>query len=176
MGIRNYAFWGPEQFSRVNWHLHWEEETSSQHVFALSSHAAQFHTSIGRDMCKAVHIFFEGLLYEMKIKSKYYLINDALKNPLSQELEYLGMITQAVSMAEYKVTVVIIGMIGNLNEKHLTASQLEKLLMNAWQFLKLNFSKWGKLNFCSKNLECSYDSKSVRLNSFTGFDSPDDIF
>ncbi|EGG06121.1 uncharacterized protein MELLADRAFT_63623 [Melampsora larici-populina 98AG31] len=176
MGIRNEAFWGPEQFSRSRWHLHGEEEALSQNFIALSSNAAQFHTPIGREMCRDVHTFFEELIHD--IKSHYDLINGnhTSSGLPPQSLKHLALMTRAVSMAEYKVTPVYIGMIKILNQKHLTESQLQKLLLNAWKFLKEVFSQWRMLNLQNKHLKCSYNYKSSEVNPVIGFDDPNAMF
>ncbi|KAH9818746.1 hypothetical protein DFH28DRAFT_1053901 [Melampsora americana] len=176
MSIRNYAFWGEEQLSRRNWYLYEHTQRSSQDVLSLSSNAAQFHTPVGRGMCQVVHNFFEDLINDLK---RFYMITNGhstVKDPPGEALRDLGMIIQAVSMAEYRVTVVFLGVIRILNQKHLDNSQLERLIINAWGFLKSRFSEWRFLDLYTKNSQQLFGFESVRVTSSTQMDSAGDLF
>ncbi|KAH9818749.1 hypothetical protein DFH28DRAFT_1023191 [Melampsora americana] len=157
--IKNYAFWGPEQFERSNWHVYGKEHISPKEIWHFSSNAAQFHTPIGRELCKELHAFFEDLIQTLHFSYNKINHQDASQNIPTQSIdqlnkvqsEHLGLIVKAVSLAQYRVIVPFIGLIRILNQKKLTADQLDRLIQNALNFVKLTFSKWKTLNFCSKN-------------------------
>ncbi|EGF97126.1 uncharacterized protein MELLADRAFT_70199 [Melampsora larici-populina 98AG31] len=176
IGIRNHAFWGVEQFSRQYWYSYGDTTKSPQDVLLLSSNAAQFHTPIGREMCRAVHIFFEDLIRDLN--QKYLTMNGHphLTDVPPEVVQDMGIITKAVSMAEYKVTVVVLGMIRMLNKEHFTDSQLEILIINAWNFLKKKFSEWRLFNFCTKDSQHIFNYDSVQFESGTQGDNPEDLF
>ncbi|EGG05364.1 uncharacterized protein MELLADRAFT_64167 [Melampsora larici-populina 98AG31] len=176
IGIRNHAFWGVEQFSRQYWYSYGDTTKSPQDVLLLSSNAAQFHAPIGREMCRAVHIFFEDLIRDLN--QKYLTMNGHphLKYVPPEVVQDMNIITKSVSMAEYKVTVVVLGMIRILNKEHFTDSQLERLINHAWTFLKKQFSEWKLLDFCTKDSQHLFNYDSVHLQYGTQVDSPEALF
>ncbi|EGG05459.1 uncharacterized protein MELLADRAFT_107605 [Melampsora larici-populina 98AG31] len=174
--IRNHAFWGAEQFSRKYWYSYGDTAKSPQDVLFLSSNAAQFHTPIGREMCRAVHIFFEDLIRDL---NQIYLAMNGhphLKDIAPEVVHEMGIIAKAVSMAEYRVTVVVLGMIRVLNKQHFTDSQLERLIMNAWNFLKKKFSEWRLLNFHTKDSQNIFNYDSAQFECGTQADNPEALF
>ncbi|EGG05632.1 uncharacterized protein MELLADRAFT_64060 [Melampsora larici-populina 98AG31] len=48
MGIKNYAFWGPEQFQRKQWYSYGGTSMETERIWHLASNAAQFHTPLVR--------------------------------------------------------------------------------------------------------------------------------
>ncbi|EGG00237.1 uncharacterized protein MELLADRAFT_67949 [Melampsora larici-populina 98AG31] len=176
MGIRNHTFWGAEQFSRQYWYAYGDTAKPPQDVLLLSSKAAQFHTPIGREMCQTVHIFFEDLINDL---NQIYLAMNGhphFNNLAPKVVQEMGIIAQAVSMAEYKVTVVVLGMIRILNKENFTDSQIEKLIMNAWNFLKKKFSEWRLLYFHPKYSPHLFNHDSVNLEYGIQADSPEALF
>ncbi|KAH9816703.1 hypothetical protein DFH28DRAFT_890447 [Melampsora americana] len=155
--IKNNSFQAAEKLSGIR-------STSKtinmkKQLVLLASDAAQFHTPIGRDMCRDVHIFFEQLNHSLhasyRSKNRYHLgqllkteelhqFNDKNKTNMDQ-------IVQAISMAQYKVTVVYIGLIRAFNQKTLSEGQLQILVQNAWDFLKHKFSQWESIDFQAEN-------------------------
>ncbi|KAH9814985.1 hypothetical protein DFH28DRAFT_970002 [Melampsora americana] len=176
MEIRNHAFWGPEQFSRRQWSPFKETDKELENPLVLSSIAAQFHTPIGRDMCLVVHRFFEELIQDLQ--SSYREINgyNLLQDLPAQAHQHLDMIINHVSLAEYRVTVVIIGAIRLLNQSQLNGYQLQRLLMNSWNFLKGEFSKWKSLQFDRKTLDYLFNPNLVRIYKSQQFQDPATVF
>ncbi|EGG07160.1 uncharacterized protein MELLADRAFT_62881 [Melampsora larici-populina 98AG31] len=184
MGIKNYAFWGPEQFSRKNWYSYGEASMESDRIWHLASNAAQFHTPLGQNMCKELHSFFEDLIQRLKIS--YNSLNDphpSLKlsvqshKTLSEiNANNLDLIFKAVGMAEYRVVVPFIGIIRILNRRNLTVEQLQKLMENAIKFLKDTFGKWEHLDFHPKNIQHLFKYKKNMFTPQNKLDDPGQMF
>ncbi|EGG00240.1 uncharacterized protein MELLADRAFT_67952 [Melampsora larici-populina 98AG31] len=180
-GIRNYSFWGPEQFERDNWHLNGKENLSPNHIWEFGSNAAQFHTDVGREVCKDLHVFFEDLIHKLHISYKNQC-SESQNFPAESSVWHNGIhsdglsrIIKAVSLAQYRLTVPFIGLIRVLNKENLDANQLQKLIQNAIKFLKMNFSEWKKLDFNSRDLQRLLFSKRI-LASPNSIRSTEDMF
>ncbi|KAH9814982.1 hypothetical protein DFH28DRAFT_861568, partial [Melampsora americana] len=176
MHIRNSAFWGPEEFSRKQWYQFGGLDKSSRDTLILSSTAAQFHTPVGREMCKVVHRFFEDLIQHLQFSYKEVNGYNSGQNLPVEAIEHIGMIQRAVSIAEYRVTVVVIGAVRILNQKDLDDFQLQILLMNAWKFLKQEFFKWTSLKFHRETSQDLFSHDSVRVKQKCEYDSPETMF
>ncbi|EGG05471.1 uncharacterized protein MELLADRAFT_107590 [Melampsora larici-populina 98AG31] len=158
-GIRNDVFWGADQFSRKLQLALGSAEDLSQRKPLLISDAAQFHTGIGRQMCKHVHIFFEKLIHDLiscykesNHNSFHESLNDVAANiPIKIHSSNINLIVQAVSFAQYKITVSYMGAIRNFYKKELSEEQIKVLLMDAWEFLNKIYSRWLEIDFQPKN-------------------------
>ncbi|KAH9814983.1 hypothetical protein DFH28DRAFT_893638 [Melampsora americana] len=176
MGIRNHAFWGPDQFTRRPWYVYGYTVRETQKMLVLGSTAAQFHTPIGREMCKLVHMFFEELIQDLQISYKELKGYKHSQTLPAEALRQIDMIIKAVSLAEYQVTVVIIGAIRLLNQQHLNELQLQRLLENAWNFLRKVFSGWKLLRLDREISKNFFSYESVRVNVRDGLSDPQTMF
>ncbi|EGF98766.1 uncharacterized protein MELLADRAFT_113231 [Melampsora larici-populina 98AG31] len=166
-GIRNDAFWGAEQFSKDHWYLIGSAELPLPNRTGNIYNSAQFHTNIGRGMCKNVHSYFEKLIrdligrYKELNNDSFYTTPKGVHISNTMHSPNLDLIVQAVSIAQYKVTVPYMGALRHFYKRLLSEEQLEILLMNAWIFLKEIYSKWILLDFQPNNLEQLFQSKGI---------------
>ncbi|EGG05546.1 uncharacterized protein MELLADRAFT_107370 [Melampsora larici-populina 98AG31] len=181
--IRNYSFQAADKLLRLN--SKERKPYSKTEMASFASKAAQFHTPIGREMCKDVHIFFENLNHKLHVlyNDKEIYQSDQLLQP--EDIKILknkhemntAQIIKGVSMAQYKLTVVFIGLIRAFNEDFLSEDQIQLLLINAWDFLKKEFSQWERFDFQAENHPYlfNHDENSVKLN-INDLDRPEAMF
>ncbi|EGG05545.1 uncharacterized protein MELLADRAFT_63940 [Melampsora larici-populina 98AG31] len=170
--IRNNSFQAAEKLLRLN--PKERKPYSKTEMASFASKAAQFHTPIGREMCKDVHIFFENLNHKLHVlyNDKEIYQSDQLLQP--EDIKILknkhemntAQIIKGVSMAQYKLTVVFIGLIRAFNEDFLSEDQIRLLLINAWDFLKKEFSQWERFDFQAENHSYlfNHDENSMKFN------------
>ncbi|KAH9818919.1 hypothetical protein DFH28DRAFT_959650 [Melampsora americana] len=185
LDLKSMSFWGPKEFARTNWHLYGGAHIHSQELWSWASDAAQFHTSVGRETCRNLHMFFEDLIQKLHIS-----YNDNLKqvdpspmlqsksNHLSHEYhsKNLGLIVKAVSISEYRVAIPFIGIVKILNEDNLTSDQLQKLLENATEFLKETFFQWNQLDFHPQNVHKLFHHTKHSRKLHNAPETPETIF
>ncbi|EGG09138.1 uncharacterized protein MELLADRAFT_61386 [Melampsora larici-populina 98AG31] len=184
-GVRNEVFWGGDQFSKIHWYFIWSPGLPLPNDSGIIYNLAQFHTNVGRGMCKTVHIFFEKLIHDLT--GRYKEMNEGnvhtsingIDIPDKLHLVHssnIDLIVQAVSVAQYKVTVPYVGAIRAFYESSLSEEELEILLMHAWIFLNGLYSKWLELNFQPTNLSQLFSMKSSEIFKSARLDDPEYMF
>ncbi|KAH9810546.1 hypothetical protein DFH28DRAFT_1033867 [Melampsora americana] len=122
------------------------------------SHSAQFHSPIGFALCQEVHTFFVSLvdhllssykdIYGCDVSSAEYPQEKSIHSLISDPHQInINKILKAISMAEYRLTVVFIGLVRVSYQNELQEDTLQILLKRAWEFLKGIFSKWKEFQF-----------------------------
>ncbi|EGF99213.1 uncharacterized protein MELLADRAFT_112911 [Melampsora larici-populina 98AG31] len=184
--IRNIAFKGvklsgkyivPENENFSTWYT----------VCKKLAEIAQFHSSVGFDLCQEVHSFFVSLiehllntykgLHQCDISSAGKTRGEKIKdssicNPHDKNVQ---RIVQSISMAEYRVTVGFIGLVRVLYQKEVQADTLSLLLKSAWDFLKGIFSKWRDIK--SYNNTLVFDDKRITRNKWKlDYSDPHELF
>ncbi|KAH9810379.1 hypothetical protein DFH28DRAFT_1034177 [Melampsora americana] len=157
-GIRNISFPGLTYFGEYP--SRGLSVVSSWHEICLSlSQHAQFHSSDGIDLCEEVHSFFSSLIehllnsyrkvYNCDISQAGKRRSDGLDYLLNMDPHQRNIetIIRVVSMAEYRLTVIFIGLVKVVYQKEVEEEKLRSLLKIAWEFLKGTFSKWKKFQF-----------------------------
>ncbi|KAH9817117.1 hypothetical protein DFH28DRAFT_963110 [Melampsora americana] len=184
IGIKNYSFWGPEQFFRSKWYLYGDGKGVSHRIWMLASNSAQFHTNVGRHICEELHIFFEDLIQKLQISYNHFdQFHDSQNmSPGAQVVSSeshptnFALVVKAVSMAEYRVVVPFIGMIRILNQEDLEEEQLQKLMESAISFLKENFGRWDYLDFHPNNIQNLLCYTSNTIKDFNVLNDPIKMF
>ncbi|EGG00220.1 uncharacterized protein MELLADRAFT_67914 [Melampsora larici-populina 98AG31] len=150
--------------------LAWEElqfppqEQIYKETFQEISWHSKFLSPAGFQLCQDVHIFFSPLLrrlleiydtvYHIQLDTCGSIREEVLKSRKQPDLHQSNMlkIAKAVSMAEYRVTVGVIGIVRLLYKDVESEDELKTITSSAWSFLQQEFSKWRQLDFGSQNL------------------------
>ncbi|EGG10827.1 uncharacterized protein MELLADRAFT_102996 [Melampsora larici-populina 98AG31] len=185
--IRNIAFKGVKLSGNYAKSPAGVKEGSWYTIYKFLSHSAQFHSSVGFDMCQEVHTFFVSLLDHI-IKSYKevhdYHITSAVKGSRAKETssnrrpndENIGKIVKVISMAEYRVTVGFIGLVRVLYQNELPVVTLRLVLKSAWEFLKGIFSQWKDFQF-EKNLPQNLNRQSLNKHRIKlDYTDPNELF
>ncbi|EGG03564.1 uncharacterized protein MELLADRAFT_109049 [Melampsora larici-populina 98AG31] len=133
---------------------------SKWHEICLSlSQSAQFHSPMGIEICQEVHAFFGSLVKDMLSSYKQvYNLDISLARPRPKEksvdlLYYdphkknIETIIRVISMGEYRLTVIFIGLVKAMYQREVQENTLRILVKSAWSFLKVIFSKWKQFDF-----------------------------
>ncbi|EGG10829.1 uncharacterized protein MELLADRAFT_102994 [Melampsora larici-populina 98AG31] len=185
--IRNIAFKGVKLSGKYAASPGASKEGSWYKIYKFLSYSAQFHSSVGFDMCQEVHTFFVSLLEHMTKFQKGILNDDityAVKRPRAKKVssyrnpadENVEKIVKVISMAEYRVTVGFIGLVRVLYQNELPVVTLSLVLKSAWEFLKGIFSKWMDFQF-EKNLSLNLNRQSLIQHRITlDYTNSNDLF
>ncbi|EGG10828.1 uncharacterized protein MELLADRAFT_102995 [Melampsora larici-populina 98AG31] len=184
--IRNIAFRGVKLSGKYTMSP-CGSEGSWYKIYKFLSYSAQFHSSVGFDMCQEVHNFFVSLLEHM-MKFQNGILNDdityAVKIPGAKKLsshrkpadENVEKIVKVISLAEYRVTVGFIGLVRVLYQNELPVVTLRLVLKSAWEFLQGIFSQWADFQF-EKNLPQNLNRQCLNKHRITlDYTDPNELF
>ncbi|EGF99869.1 uncharacterized protein MELLADRAFT_112321 [Melampsora larici-populina 98AG31] len=187
--IRNIAFKGVKVTGRYVTEApepanitHWYEICKS-----LSS-SAQFHSPVGMALCQEVHSFFVSLIdnllecykgsYQGDVSSdgKALWEEDKELSDIKPHKMIFERIVKAISVAEYRVSVIFIGLVRALYQKEQSEHTFQLILKSAWEFLEGIFTKWKDFQFDQKLHEFFNGKVSISENSVVDYSDPEQLF